>query len=47
VLVVGANEATVCGDELDRDNAVRGQAVLAGEPADPSPERVADDADVG
>ena len=37
----------VGGDELDRGDAVRRQAVLAGVPADAAAERVAGDADVG
>src|SRR3712207_7580675 len=36
--VVGAHEATVAGDDLDRDDVVRAQAVLAGHPADAAAE---------
>ena len=46
VLGVGAHEVAVGGDELDRGHRVGLQAVLAGQPADPAAERVADDADV-
>ena len=46
VLGVGADEAALGGDELDRGHGVRLHAVLAGEPADAAAERVADDADV-
>ena len=46
VVGVGADVAAVGGDELDRGDAVGGEAVLAAEPADAAAERVADDADV-
>ena len=39
--------AAVGGHELDGDDAVRGQAVAAREPAEAAAEGVADDADVG
>ena len=44
--VVDAVELAVGGDELDRRDGVRGEAVLAGEPAHAAAERVARDADV-
>jgi hypothetical protein len=47
VLGVDAAELAVGGDDLDRQDAVGGQAVLAREPADAATEAVADDADVG
>ncbi len=47
VLVVGAHELPVRGDELGRAHAVAGQAVLASEPAVATAERVADDPDLG
>src|SRR3954447_2049234 len=47
VVAVAAHEAAVGGDELDRDDAVRREAVPAREPAQAAAERVADDADVG
>ncbi len=47
VVAVGADEATVGGDELDRVDARRRQAVPAAEEAQATADRVADDADVG
>ena len=44
---VGPDQPAVGGDDLDRGDAVGGQAELAGVPADAAAERVADDADVG
>ena len=46
VVAVDAAQLAVGGDELDRGDAVRRQAVLAAVPADAAAERVADDADV-
>jgi hypothetical protein len=46
VVAVGAHESGVRVDELDGDDAVRGQAVHARQPRDASAECVADDADV-
>ena len=47
VVAVGANLAAVRSHDLDGDDAVRGQAVTAGEPADTAAQRVPDHADVG
>ena len=47
VVVGGADERAVGGHELDRADAVGGEAVLAGEPREAAAEHVADDADVG
>ena len=47
VLVVDAPELPVGRDQLDREDAVRREPVLAGVPADAAAERVARDADVG
>ena len=47
MVFVGAEVSSVGRDELDRENAVRGQAVLADHPAEAAAERVAEDADVG
>ena len=44
---VDAAQAPVGGHDLDREHAVGGQAVLAGEPAHAAAEAVADHADVG
>jgi hypothetical protein len=46
VLAVGAHEPALGGDELDGGDAVRREAPVAGEPAEPAAERVADDADI-
>ena len=43
---IDAAQLAVGGDELDRRDAVRGEAVLAAVPAEAAAERVADDADV-
>src|SRR5207342_3368474 len=47
VVVVGAHETAVRRDEFDCEDAVCGEVVTAGKPADAAPKRVADDADVG
>jgi hypothetical protein len=44
---VGADELAVTGHQLDRGDAVRGEAVLARVPADAAAERVAGDSHVG
>ena len=46
VVVVGADELAVGGDELDRVDGACGESVLAAEPAEAAAEGVADDADV-
>jgi hypothetical protein len=46
VLVVGAHELSVRGDQLGREHAVTGQAVLACEPAVATAERVTHDPDL-
>ena len=45
-LVVRANDVAVGGDDLGGNDARGRKAVLAGQPADPAAERVADHADV-
>ncbi len=47
VVLVDAAQAPVGGDELDRGDAVGGEAELAGVPADAAAQRVAGDAHVG
>ena len=47
VLCVDADRAPVRGDELDRGDAVRLEAVLSAEPAHAAAQRVAGDSDVG
>ena len=47
VLGVDGHRLAVGGDQLDRPDAVAGEAVAAPEPAEPAAERVAGDADVG
>src|SRR4051812_27058510 len=44
---VGADQLAVGGDQLDRGEAVRGQAQQAGVPADAAAQGVPGDADVG
>jgi hypothetical protein len=47
VLGVDGARLALGGDQLDRPDAVAGEAIAATEPAQPAPERVADDADIG